>query len=77
MVFDSMEPIGERRGDYRNALLMCLLANIHRDSKKSPYKVEDFLPKYDISLPKKQKPEEMLRIVKQYAAVVGGLKSCQ
>lgn len=34
----------DRRNDWRNASLMCLIANIHRDPKGRAYKIEDFLP---------------------------------
>lgn len=75
MAFDSMEPIGDRRGDLQNAMLMCLLANINRDPKKSPYRVSDFIPTYEPRKP--QTPEYMLQIIKQYSAVVGGLKNAR
>ena len=34
--------------DFRNAALMCLLANINRDPKKktTPFKPADFMPEY-------------------------------
>jgi hypothetical protein len=44
--FDAMEPLGERRADIRNAMLMAQQANLYRDSKKQskPYAIRDFMP---------------------------------
>lgn len=46
--FASIEPIGERRADYRAAQIVTALANINRDRKShpDPFKLEDFLLKF-------------------------------
>lgn len=43
-----VEPFGEARQDLRNAMLLSMLANIHRDAKKRPtaFVVSDFMPKF-------------------------------
>lgn len=46
VALDSIEPIGGLRADTHTAMLMALMANVHRDAKKnpSPYEVSDFMP---------------------------------
>lgn len=46
--FVSLQPIGFRRTDWHFAMLMSLLANINRDTKKrfQPYEAKDFLPRF-------------------------------
>jgi hypothetical protein len=40
-----VEPFGEERADWRSAVEMALLANVHRDSKRQrrPFGAQDFL----------------------------------
>lgn len=42
--YDKNEPIGPARGDFQNALLMTLLATIHKSKGKRKPKITDFLP---------------------------------
>lgn len=42
--FDQHEPIGNRRGDFLTAMLMMLLANIHRAKGKKAPEFAKFLP---------------------------------
>lgn len=44
IAFDKHEPIGNRRGDYHTAMLMLILASIHRGKGKKSPKLESFLP---------------------------------
>lgn len=46
MALYQQEPFGELRQDLRNAQLMALLANIHRDPKVRAFGVRDFMPDY-------------------------------
>lgn len=46
--YASLEPFGEERADWRAAMLASTMANIHARKKgKPPYKIEDFMPKFD------------------------------
>jgi hypothetical protein len=45
MVFDRLEPLGNRREDINTARLSALLANIFAGGKRS-YSPSDFMPKY-------------------------------
>ena len=45
--FYFIHPWGEAREDVRFAMLLAQQANMHRDEKKPPYPLDDFLPKYE------------------------------
>jgi flagellar basal body rod protein FlgC len=50
MAFFSIEgPTGDERDDWRAGMIASTIANVNRDSKKkgSPYKPQDFMPKYE------------------------------
>lgn len=49
MAFEQLEPFESTRGDYRQAAISTLLANINRDPKKrsEPFKIQDFLLRFD------------------------------
>ncbi len=47
MAFAQTEPIGAERADLQAAIIACTMANINRSSKQSPYKIGDFMPKFD------------------------------
>ena len=48
MAYAAIEPFGEERADLRNAMMMALTANVHRDHKKSsPAKAQDFMPDFE------------------------------
>ena len=75
MIYDSINPIGEIRGDIRNACLMALLANINRDPKYPPFKADDFLISFE---PRQTKPrqsvEEQAQIIKSLSKIFEGGK---
>lgn len=64
----------EERNDYRAALVCAVMANIHRDPKKSKvYKPEDFMPGPGKASEKKEmNDEEMLSQLKLMNASLGG-----
>lgn len=43
-VVDQIEPFGDRRADIHTAMLMTLLAQIHRGKRGKKRKLEDFMP---------------------------------
>ncbi len=48
MAYAAIEPFGEERADLRNAMMMALTANVHRDAKKTrAYKPHDFMPDFE------------------------------
>lgn len=44
--FDSVEPLGEKRADLRNAQLLATLININREPNSQAHRVEEFLFDY-------------------------------
>lgn len=54
LAYDSLWPIGERRADIRAAIQTCLIANVHRDSKRraAPFTPLDWAPYLDKPKPK-------------------------
>ena len=62
----------EERDDYRAALICAVMANIHRNPKKSKvYKPEDFMPSTRKAA-RKMNDEEMLAQLKLMNASFGG-----
>jgi len=46
MHYCSRRPFGERAAWIRHGQLMALLANVHRDPKRPPFKPTDFIPQW-------------------------------
>jgi len=48
MAYNNIEPFGEKRADYRAALIARTIAEVNRNPKKktTPYKLDDFLLKF-------------------------------
>lgn len=44
VAFDAVEPIGEQRGDIRAAIVAATVANCHRDHRKPPFALHEFMP---------------------------------
>ena len=59
------------RESSHSALICTILANINRDPKKSrPFAIADFMPAHTHRVaPRKQNPEEILSIVKQWQSL--------
>ena len=57
------------RADRRSAIIASTIANVNRGKNKRPYKISDFMPKYEFEkeLKSEQTPEEMLGV---FAAMV-------
>lgn len=74
MAYAKIEPFGEERQDLRFAMLMALLANIHRDPKKrrTAYSPEDFMPNFGPPKRKEKSWEEQLKIVEMLNAAMKG-----
>jgi len=54
------------------ALVASTLANIHRDSRRRPYTVQDFMPGWGREPPRRQTPEETVRMIEMLNAAFGG-----
>jgi hypothetical protein len=70
--FDSLEPIGKWRDDYRTALLCTLISNMFSDKKSNPAKLTDFLLQWD--KPKKNKKHQTVEEMKKILELAFGKK---
>lgn len=60
MAFNKIEPFGYERDDMRFAILTCVIANCNRSSKQRPFKISDFMLKFDrLDKPREQTDEEI------------------
>jgi len=66
-----IEPFGEFRADIRSAIIATTLANIHRGKDQQPFRIKDFMPKFEIE---KQSPDEMAEVLKRFAIEMGKVK---
>lgn len=74
MAFARTMPFGERGAYWRHGVACALLANLHRDPKKSrPFKPADFMPFGDEGAkPAKSKKDEAKRVAAAFKAAFGG-----
>ncbi len=77
--YDSMEPFGELRADYRTADIVATLINLQRDRKKKPepYKLAEVVLKFgekevDEAKKPKQDWKEQKRVMMMWVAAAGG-----
>jgi hypothetical protein len=78
--YDTLEPFGEWRDDWRSAEIVTMIANVNRDTKKrkEPYKTTDFLVKFgersEEETKTRQTPKEQLSIAKMIAGAFNTTK---
>ncbi len=59
--FAKIEPFGDWRADLRSATICQILANVNRNPKKTkPYRVEDFMPRFERPERQPQSDDEIL-----------------
>ena len=46
MAYDSIDPIGAERDDWRASMVACTIANANRGKRSRTYKVKDFMPTF-------------------------------
>lgn len=73
MAYYNLEPWGKEFDAYERALIVSLLANIHRDSKKRPeaYQPQDFMVRFN-DRPEKKRAVDLLDKVKVMNRLFGG-----
>jgi hypothetical protein len=62
MAYYQLEPFGEERADYRQAITSQILANVNLPKGKRPYDVEEFLVVKPVRQPKTA--EQMMDMLK-------------
>lgn len=60
MLYEAVEPFGDRRGDIQAGMLASVYANIHRGKDSRPFSPADFIPQFEIPERKPQTPEQQL-----------------
>lgn len=63
MIYESIEPFGDRRGDIQAGMICAVLANIHRGEKTKPYTLTDFVHNWEPQPIRQQTPEEQLQFM--------------
>ena len=70
MAFGTLEPFGADADNLGHAITASTVANVNRGKNQKPYKVEDFMPKFE---KQNQTAEEMIQIASMFTTGMGGL----
>jgi hypothetical protein len=71
LAYYGLEPFGAERNDLGHAITASTIANANRGKQKRPFKVEEFMPKFD--KPKGQTPEQMIQFAAMMTAAGNGV----
>jgi len=69
MAFSTLEPFGADAENLGHAITASTVANVNRGKNDKPYKVEDFMPKFEKET---QSPEQMIQIAEMLTIANGG-----
>lgn len=69
--YAQVEPFGEERQDWRNAMLLAMQANMNRPKGAPPIPPARFLPRFEAGMPKKKTPEEIRAALTAWGASWG------
>lgn len=73
VAFAEAEPFGPRHDELRWGLLVSMLLNVNRGSKKAKlWKPEDVLPSLKEGMRRRQSPEEIQATMNTWALALGG-----
>lgn len=71
--YNSIEPFGEERDDYRTGIIASTIANVNRTKNSKIYTPDDFIPKFNNSdVKKEQTISQQLKIVELLNIALGG-----
>ena len=71
-VYMQMEPFGDDRADWRNAMAMAQVANMNRKRGSGPIAVHKFLPRFGSRKRRAQTMEEMSAALDAWFVKLGG-----
>lgn len=71
MVYEQVEPFGDRRGDFQAALICMTLANRLRNKDEQPFKMQDFLLDFERARAE-QTMEEQIAFAHMMTIALGG-----
>lgn len=69
MAFSILEPFGTDAENLGHAITASTIANINRGKNDKPYKVEDFMPKFE---KQSQSQDQMIQVASMYTEMLGG-----
>lgn len=75
MAFEQLEPFGYEQEMLGHAITATTIANINRGKDQKPYKVKDFMPKFENDIEEKPEPtiEDTVTAVKLLNVTFGGI----
>lgn len=68
MAYDAIEPFGDERADFRQAITSAILASVYRKQGAQPSKPQDFMPFSKKERPQHQTLNEMVSVAALIAA---------
>lgn len=71
MAFSSLEPFGDDRADWHNAMILAQQANMNRKKGKSPSRPHKFLLKFRREQPGQSMQQMEMALMAQYSAMGG------
>jgi hypothetical protein len=71
MAYDRLEPFGEQRADYRNAMLMALVAN-RTGNGEHEFEAAEFMPEFGVD-EDEEEAEQAVRVREKARAIFGAL----
>lgn len=72
MIYTQMYPMGVKRADLQAGIIASTIANVNRGKGQKPFKVDDFIPKFDDPKSEWQTDEQLLTNAKAMAEIFGG-----
>ena len=75
LAFSSLEPFGDERADWHNAMLLAQQANMNRKKGKQAYKPQKFLLKFRREEPGQSMRQMEMAMMAQFSAMGGKLQA--
>ena len=69
MAFSTLEPFGVDAENLGHAITASTIANVNRGKNQQPYKVTDFMPKFE---KQEQSTDQMIQLAEMFTAGMGG-----
>lgn len=63
MLYEQIEPFGDRRGDLQAGIITSTIANVNRGQNQPSYSVSDFMPKWETFQERRQTAEDQLKFM--------------
>ena len=70
LAFSTLEPFGADAENLGHEITASTIANVNRSKNDKPYKVEDFMPKFEKN---NKSTDEMIQMAEMFTAGLGGM----